>query len=159
MLMTASEYRESLRAYRPVVYVDGRRIDSIADEAALAPGVRAIGLTYDYAHRADVAPLMTAVQNSTGKTVHRFTHIGMSAGDLLNKLEATRLVCQETGCAQRYLTYDAMNAIGQLSARLDDAGGSREQRDRFDAYLAEVQGRPIAGGGANKIVQGTRTPG
>ena len=157
MLMTADDYRESLRAYRPVVYVDGRRIEAVADEAALAPGVRAIGLTYDYAHRADVAPLMTAIQHSTGQTVNRFTHIGMSAGDLLNKLEATRLVCQETGCAQRYLTYDAMNAIGQISARLDDARGTREQRDRFDAYLSEVQDRDLTLGVAMTDAKGDRS--
>jgi 4-hydroxybutyryl-CoA dehydratase/vinylacetyl-CoA-Delta-isomerase len=64
---------------------------------------------------------MTAVQHTSGKRVNRLTHINMSSGDLLNKLEAVRLVCQETGCAQRYLTHDALNAIGQVSARIDDA--------------------------------------
>ena len=157
MLMSAQDYRESLRAYKPTVYVDGRKIEVVADESALAPGVRAIGLTYDYAHRADVAPLMTAVQDSTGKTVNRFTHIGKSAGDLLNKLEATRLVCQETGCAQRYLTYDALNAIGQVSARIDDARGTRTHRDRFDAYLAEVQDRDLTLGVAMTDAKGDRS--
>ncbi|WP_420465247.1 4-hydroxyphenylacetate 3-hydroxylase family protein [Panacagrimonas sp.] len=157
MLMTAPDYRESLRAYRPQVYVDGRSVDCVADEPALAPGVRAIGLTYDYAHRADFAPLMTAVQHTTGKTVNRFTHIGMSAGDLLNKLEATRLVCQETGCAQRYLTYDAMNAIGQVSARIDDAKGTRTHRDRFDAYLQRVQDEDLTLGVAMTDAKGDRS--
>lgn len=157
MLMSAQAYRESLRAYRPLVYVDGRRVESVADEPALAPGVRAIGLTYDYAQRADLAPLMTAVQHSTGKTVHRFTHIGTSSGDLLNKLEATRLVCQETGCAQRYLTYDAMNAIGQVSARIDDARGTREHRDRFTAYLQRVQDRDLTLGVAMTDAKGDRS--
>ena len=53
-------------------------------------------------------------------------HIDESAGDLLNKLEAVRLLCQETGCAQRYLAHDALNALGQVSARIDDARGSSE---------------------------------
>ena len=52
----------------------------------------------------------------------------MSAADLLNKLEAVRLVCQQTGCAQRYLTHDALNAIGQVTARIDDAAGSTSTR-------------------------------
>ena len=39
MLMNAAEYRESLRAYRPRVFVEGRRIDSVADEPLLAPGI------------------------------------------------------------------------------------------------------------------------
>jgi 4-hydroxybutyryl-CoA dehydratase / vinylacetyl-CoA-Delta-isomerase len=157
MLMTAANYRESLRASRPVVYVDGRKIDCVADEPSLAPGVRAIGLTYDYAHRPDLAPLMTAVQDSTGKTVNRFTHIGKSAGDLLNKLEATRIVCQETGCAQRYLTYDAMNAIGQVSARLDDAKGGNEHRARFTEYLRKVQDEDLTLGVAMTDAKGDRS--
>jgi hypothetical protein len=41
-------------------------------------------------------------------------HIDMSSGDLLNKLEAVRLLCQETGCAQRYLAHDA---LGPCSSR------------------------------------------
>ena len=37
-LMTGDDYRESLRRLRPVVYVDGQRIDSVADAPALRPG-------------------------------------------------------------------------------------------------------------------------
>jgi aromatic ring hydroxylase len=40
-------------------------------------------------------------------------HVDESAGDLLNKLEAVRLLCQETGCAQRYLAHDALNALAR----------------------------------------------
>ncbi len=31
-LMSSADYRESLRRYRPMVFVDGRRVDSVADE-------------------------------------------------------------------------------------------------------------------------------
>jgi hypothetical protein len=59
-----------------------------------------------------------ALQSSRGRTVNRMLHIDESAADLLNKLEAVRLLCQETGCAQRYLAHDALNAINQaLRAR------------------------------------------
>ena len=146
MLMSAQQYRESLRRYKPVVYVDGRRVESVADEPAFAPGVNALGLTYDYALRQEFLPIMTAVQTSSGKTVNRFTHINQSSGDLLNKLEAVRLVCQETGCAQRYLTQDALNALYQVSARIDDARGTDEHTQRFFAYLHDVQERDLAVG-------------
>jgi 4-hydroxybutyryl-CoA dehydratase / vinylacetyl-CoA-Delta-isomerase len=49
MLMSGNDYRESLRRYQPRVYVDGRQIESIADEPALAPGINGVALTYDYA--------------------------------------------------------------------------------------------------------------
>ena len=140
-LMSGAEYRESLRRYRPSVFVDGRRIDSVADEPALRPGVNAIALTYDYALHPDHQRLMTAVEHSSGRTVNRMSHIDRSSGDLLNKLEAVRLLCQETGCARRYLTHDALNAIGQVSARIDDARGTTEHSARFLNYLHRVQTR------------------
>src|SRR5450759_1428300 len=83
-LMTGADYRESLRRYHPVVYVDGARVESVADAPQLRPGVNALALTYDLAFDAVAAPLMTAVQSRSGRTVNRFTHIDESAGDLLN---------------------------------------------------------------------------
>lgn len=157
-LMTAADYRESLRRYKPVVYVDGRLIDSVVDAPALQPGVNALGVSYDFAHDPAMAPLMTAVQTTTsGKWVNRMLHINESAGDLLNKLEAVRLLCQETGCAQRYLAHDALNAIGQTSARIDDARGSTEHRARFAAYLQRVQDEDLSLGIAMTDAKGDRS--
>ena len=45
MLMTAAEYRESLRRLKPRVFVDGRAVASVADDPALQPGVNAVGLS------------------------------------------------------------------------------------------------------------------
>jgi 4-hydroxybutyryl-CoA dehydratase/vinylacetyl-CoA-Delta-isomerase len=145
MLMSSADFRESLRSYRPTVYVDGRLIDSVADAPSLQPGINALGVTYDYALKPELAPLMTAAQTATGRTVNRMLHVDESAGDLLNKLEAVRILCQETGCAQRYLAHDGLAAIGQVSARIDDARGSTEHRARFHEYLDHVQAeRPDA---------------
>ena len=116
MLMTAEEYRESLRRYKPRVFVDGESIASVADAPSLRPGINALGVSYDFALRPELAPLMQAVQHTSGKTVNRMLHINQSSGDLLNKLEAVRLLCQETGCAQRYLAHDAFNALHQVTA-------------------------------------------
>ena len=44
-LMSGADYRESLRRLRPQVFVDGRRIESVADERSLQPGINAIALT------------------------------------------------------------------------------------------------------------------
>lgn len=157
MLMSSLEYEESLRRYRPKVFVDGRRVESVVDEPALRPGVNAVGLTYDYALRREYAPIMTATQASSGKIVNRLLHINTSSGDLLNKLEAVRLVCQETGCAQRYLTHDALNAIHQVCARIDDAKGMTEHRERFAAYLHDIQDRDLTLGVAMTDAKGDRS--
>jgi len=156
-LMTGDDYRESLRRLNPTVYVDGRLIDSIADAPALQPGINAIALTYDFAHRPEYAPLMTAVQHTSGRRVNRMTHIDTGSGDLLNKLEAVRLICQETGCAQRYLTHDALNAIAQVSARLDDAAGSSAHTERFTEYLHRVQDQDLTLGVAMTDAKGDRS--
>ena len=157
MMMSADEYRESLRQYNPTVYLDGRKVESVADEPGFEPGVNAVGLTYDYALRDEFASVMRATQQSSGKTVNRLLHINTSSGDLLNKLEAVRLVCQETGCAQRYLTHDAVNAIHQVSARLDDARGTREHSERFTAYLHDIQDRDLTLGVAMTDAKGDRS--
>ncbi|MEO7031127.1 MAG: 4-hydroxyphenylacetate 3-hydroxylase N-terminal domain-containing protein [Herbaspirillum sp.] len=157
MFMSSQDYRDSLRQYTPTVYVDGRRVESVADEPAFTPGINAIGLTYDYALRPEFASIMTAHQESSGKTVNRLLHINTSSADLLNKLEAVRLVCQETGCAQRYLTHDAMNAIHQVSARIDDANGTTEHSQRFIAYLHDIQERDLTLGIAMTDAKGDRS--
>ncbi|WP_088280089.1 4-hydroxyphenylacetate 3-hydroxylase family protein [Ideonella sp. A 288] len=156
-LMTGADYRDSLRRLRPVVYVDGRRIESVADEPALQPGINALAVTYDLAHDDAAAPLMRARQSANGLTVNRMLHVDESAGDLLNKLEAVRLLCQETGCAQRYLAHDALSAIAQSSARLDDALGGAEYRGRFADYLAQVQRQDLSLGIAMTDAKGERS--
>ncbi|MFW2357861.1 4-hydroxyphenylacetate 3-hydroxylase family protein [Hydrogenophaga sp.] len=157
MLMSAQDYRDSLRRYKPRVFVDGRQVDSVADERAFQPGINAVGLTYDFALQARYAPLMTAVQHTSGRTVNRLSHLNTSSGDLLNKLEAVRLICQETGCAQRYLTHDAVNAIAQVSARIDDAHGTTEHTDRFHHYLHRIQDQDLTLGVAMTDAKGDRS--
>jgi len=142
MFMSGEDFRESLRAYTPSVYVNGRKVKSVADDAELAPGVNAIGLTYDYALRPELAPLLRARQLSSGREVNRLIHIAGSSSDLLNKLEAVRLVCQETGCAQRYLTGDAFSALLQATHRIDAENGG-DYRQRFLAYMHDAQERDL----------------
>jgi 4-hydroxybutyryl-CoA dehydratase/vinylacetyl-CoA-Delta-isomerase len=156
-LMSGDDFRESLRRYKPRVFLDGRQVDSVVEERGFGPGINAIALTYDYALQAKYAPIMTAVQQTSGKRVNRLTHINASSGDLLNKLEAVRLVCQETGCAQRYLTHDALNAIGQVSARIDDARGTTENTARFLNYLHRVQDEDLTLGIAMTDAKGDRS--
>ncbi|MDP2076119.1 4-hydroxyphenylacetate 3-hydroxylase family protein [Hydrogenophaga sp.] len=156
-LMSGADYRDSLRRYRPNVFVDGRKVDRVATERALQPGINAVALTYDFAKQARYAPLMTAVQHTSGRTVNRLSHLNTSSGDLLNKLEAVRLICQETGCAQRYLTHDAVNAIAQVSARIDDARGTTEHTARFLNYLHRIQEQDLTLGVAMTDAKGDRS--
>jgi 4-hydroxybutyryl-CoA dehydratase / vinylacetyl-CoA-Delta-isomerase len=156
MPMSAAAYRDSLRRYRPRVFVNGRRVESVADEPLLAPGIAGVGVTYDFALRPEHAALMTARQGTSGKTVNRMLHIDESSTDLLYKLEAVRLVCRESGCAQRYLAHDALNGLFQATKRADAARGT-DTHDRLLSYLHRVQDEDLALGIAMTDAKGDRS--
>ena len=156
MLMNAGEYRESLRRYKPRVWVDGQSIECVADAPQLMPGINAIGVTYDMALRSELAPVMLAVQASSGKTVNRMLHTDTSSADLLNKLEAVRILCQETGCAQRYLVHDAFSALVMATARIDADKGTAYQQ-RFMAYLHDFQDKDLSVGICMTDAKGDRS--
>jgi 4-hydroxybutyryl-CoA dehydratase/vinylacetyl-CoA-Delta-isomerase len=154
MLMSDPEYRESLRRLKPKVYVDGREIASVADEPALLPGVNAVGLTYDFALREDTAPLLRV--DADGERHNRMLHVPRSEDELLTKLEAVRLICRYTGCAQRYLGGDAMAGILQAAHAIDAEGGS-EYLARARAYHEELCRRDLTVGIAMTDAKGDRS--
>ncbi len=156
MLMSAAEYRESLRGYHPRVFVNGRTVASVADEPLLAPGINGVGITYDFARDPAHSPLMTARQGTSGKTVNRFLHICETSTDLLYKLEAVRLVCKVSGCAQRYLATDAFNGLYQATHRADAVHGT-DYHQRFVAYMHHVQDRDLTLGIAMTDAKGDRS--
>jgi 4-hydroxybutyryl-CoA dehydratase/vinylacetyl-CoA-Delta-isomerase len=156
MLMTSADYRESLRRYAPKVFVNGAAVTSVADEPLLAPGIAAVGIAYDFAHRPEHAAIMTARQGFSGKTVNRMTHIDETSTDLLYKLEAVRLVCRTSGCALRYLTHDSLNALFQAT-RLADQRHGTDYFQRFDHYLARVQEEDLTLGIAMTDAKGDRS--
>ena len=156
MLMSAAAYRESLDRYRPRVFVNGERVARVSTDPRLAPGIAAVGITYDFALAAEHKTLMTARQGTSGKTVNRMLHINETSQDLLYKLEAVRLVCKESGCAQRYLTHDALNGIFQATKRTDVAHGT-DYHQRFLAYLHRVQDADLTLGVAMTDAKGDRS--
>ncbi|HWK01527.1 MAG TPA: 4-hydroxyphenylacetate 3-hydroxylase N-terminal domain-containing protein [Xanthobacteraceae bacterium] len=156
MLMTAADFRESLRRYKPRVFVNGDRIESVADEPRLAPGINAIGVAYDFAHRKEHEVLMTARQGTSGKIVNRMLHIDETSTDLLYKLEAVRLVCRTSGCAQRYLCHDAFGGIYQATKRADAAHGT-DYHQRFLNYLHKFQDEDLTVGIAMTDAKGDRS--
>jgi 4-hydroxybutyryl-CoA dehydratase/vinylacetyl-CoA-Delta-isomerase len=156
MLMTAADFRESLRRYKPRVFVNGDRIESVADEPRLAPGINAIGVAYDFAHRKEHEVLMTARQGTSGKIVNRMLHIDETSTDLLYKLEAVRLVCRTSGCAQRYLCHDAFGGIYQATKRAD-AAHSTDYHQRFLNYLHKFQDEDLTVGIAMTDAKGDRS--
>ncbi|MGE5512139.1 MAG: 4-hydroxyphenylacetate 3-hydroxylase family protein [Bacteroidota bacterium] len=156
MRMSAADYRESLRRYRPRVFVNGSRVESVADEPLLAPGIAATGVCYDFALHPDHKPLFDARQMTSGKTVDRMLHINETSTDLLYKLEAVRLVCRESGCAMRYLSHDGLNGIFQATKRIEANYGT-DHHARFVDYLHRVQEDDLTLGVAMTDAKGDRS--
>jgi len=156
MLMSSAEYRESLRRYSPLVYVDGRRVESVADDPLLAPGVAAIGVSYDYALREDLHALMRVRTPDFDQPVNRMLAVPRTSADLLNKLEAVRLLCQQTGCAQRYLAGDALTALLHGTCVID-AETASDYRTRAQAYVRHVYENDLTLGIAMTDAKGDRS--
>ena len=156
MLMSADAYRESLRRLKPTVFVDGERVGSVADAPQLAPGVAAVARTYEMALGADLAPVMLALAPGFDGPVNRMMALTHSTADLLNKLEAVRRVCQETGCAQRYLGGDALNALF-FGTHHADAEHGTEYHARLRHYLGHVYGKDLTLGVAMTDAKGDRS--
>ena len=155
-LMSAAEFRDSLDRYHPRVFINGQRVERVSADPRLAPGIAAIGVTYDMALAPEHQVLMTARQGTSGKTVNRMLHIDETSQDLLYKLEAVRLLCKETGCAQRYLTHDAFNGIFQATKRADAAHRS-DYHQRFLAYMHKAQDEDLTIGVAMTDAKGDRS--
>jgi 4-hydroxybutyryl-CoA dehydratase/vinylacetyl-CoA-Delta-isomerase len=156
MLMSAADYRESLRALRPTVYVEGRKVASVADELLLAPGVAAIGVSYDYALRESSEALMRVRTPDFDAPINRMLAIPRTSADLLNKLEAVRMLCRETGCAQRYLGGDALTALYH-GTRVIDAETGSAYHPRVLAYLDHVYANDLTLGIAMTDAKGDRS--
>ena len=80
-LMDGKEFRESLKKYKPTVYVDGQLIESVVDAPSLQPGINAMAVTYDFAHDPAMAPLMLAYRFAPAGSA--LFYIGMCAGFVL----------------------------------------------------------------------------
>ena len=156
MLMTPDEYRESLRALSPKVFIGGQAISSVADEPLLEPGVNGIALTYELALNDQHAALMSTKEQDSNTVINRFTAINRTSQNLLDKLEATRLACQYAGCAQRYLQQDGLNAIYEATYRIE-ADGHGDRHQRFLAYLENIQQKDLTLGAAMTDSKGDRS--
>lgn len=155
-MKTPEEYIESLRKLSPTVYIRGKQLGSIPDEPLLRPGINAISLTYDYALKPEHKDIMIATSHVTGKEVNRLLHINTNTNDLLKKLEMTRLLCRTAGCAQRYLTHDALNALYENTHKVDRELDT-EYHSRFLDYLQHVQDQDLTTCVAMTDAKGNRT--
>ena len=115
-MMNGQQYKESLKKLKPVIYCNGRKIESVVNDKMTAPHVNSAAMTYELAFQPEYEDLMTAVSSFTGKKINRFTHVHQSTDDLIKKVKMMRMIGQKTGtCYQRCVGLDALNACFSTS--------------------------------------------
>lgn len=155
-LMTAEEYRNSLRELKRTIYFMGSRIEDVVSHPATRPHVNAAAMTYEMAHDPQFEQLCTATSHLSGNRISRFTHIHQSTEDLVKKVKMLRLIAQRTGsCFQRCVGFDALNAVFGITYEADHKLGTKYHQ-RLLKYLTYVQERDLMCAGAMTDPKGDR---
>jgi 4-hydroxybutyryl-CoA dehydratase/vinylacetyl-CoA-Delta-isomerase len=155
-MKTGAEFVESLRGLQLQAYILGDKVDDPTEHPILRPSLNALARTYDLAHDPDRAGLFVR-QGLDGKDINCFTSLHQGTQDLLDKVEALRILGQETGtCFQRCVGWDALNALESTTFEMDQALGAR-YHSRFVDYLRYVQWDDLVCNGAMTDVKGDRS--
>lgn len=158
-MMTAQEYKDSLRQRKIRVYVMGELLESgkVIDHPMIRGHVNSAAMTYALAHNPETADLVTATSHLTGHKINRFTHIHQSTEDLLKKARMLRMISQKTGtCYQRCVGFDAINATYTVTYETDQAMGTG-YHERFKKFLTFIQDNDYMVAGAMTDVKGDRS--
>lgn len=156
-MMTAQEYKESLRQLNLTVYMFGKKLDNIVDDPIIRPSMNAVAMTYALAHHPEYEKIMTAKSHLTGKKINRFCHIHQNTEDLIKKTEMGRLMGSMTGsCFQRCVGMDALNALSITTHNIDEKYGTKYNKNFLD-YLAYVQENDLVCDGAMTDPKGDRS--
>jgi len=155
-MKNAQEFIESVRGLEHRVYVLGEQVEDTTEHPILRPSLNALAKTYEVAHDPRHAGLFVR-QGLGGEQVNCFTSLHHSTQDLLDKVQALRILGQETGtCFQRCVGWDALNALESTTYEMDRALGT-PYHGRFLDYLRTVQRDDLVCNGAMTDVKGDRS--
>jgi len=158
-LKNGAQYIESLRAIKPQIYYQGRKVQDVTRHPATAPHVRAAAMTYALAGKKKYADLATATSHLTGRTISRFTHVHQSVEDLIKKIKLLRILGQKTGtCFQRCVGFDGINATYSVAYEIDRKFGT-DYFERFKKWLIRIQDENLMVVGAMTDPKGDRSKG
>lgn len=155
-MKTAQEYIESLRGLKRKLYILGEKVEDPIEHPILRPSLNALAKTYELAHDPRYADLLVR-QGLDGQPINCFTSLHGSVQDLLRKVQALRLLGQETGtCFQRCVGWDALNALESTTFEMDQALDT-QYHQRFMDYVRYVQENDLVCNGAMTDVKGNRS--
>jgi 4-hydroxyphenylacetate 3-monooxygenase/4-hydroxybutyryl-CoA dehydratase/vinylacetyl-CoA-Delta-isomerase len=155
-MKTPQDYLASLMAMKHNVWLNGHQVERPWEHPQIVPGLNIVALTYEWPQKPEYQEMLTATSHLTGQTINRFTHIHQSVQDLQNKVEMTRLYCRETGCIQRCMGVDALNALSIITHHTDSLFGTAYYPRLLD-YVQYFQQNDLVGNAAMTDVKGDRS--
>lgn len=155
-MKTPQQYLASLAAMKHNVWMNGQKVQHPWEHPQIVPGINIVALTYEWPQQPEHVQLFTATSHLTGDTINRFCHIHQSREDLQKKVEMTRLYCRETGCIQRCMGIDALNALSVITHHADTMFGTQYYGRLLD-YIRYFQQNDLVGNAAMTDVKGDRS--
>ncbi len=155
-LMTPEQFEESLKALKPKVYMNGKRVENILENRNTRTVVEANKASYEWALDPRYSDIMSCHSPLTGDAVNRYTHVSTSTDDLVKKAEAGTFTAEMLGtCIYRCVGYDAFHSLSSTCWEMDQKLGT-EYYPRFIEYLKMVQTKDLSVAGALTEPRGKR---
>jgi 4-hydroxybutyryl-CoA dehydratase/vinylacetyl-CoA-Delta-isomerase len=156
-LKTKEQYVESIRRMNPEAYMRGKRITDLTRNGFTRLALQGIGEIYELSRDGKHADLLTRTRDD-GAQISAYCSIHRSKEDLVNRVRAARLICQETGVctASRCCGWDALNALWHTTFEMDARSGTQYHK-RLRRYAAMVQSKDLTCAGALTDPKGNRS--
>ena len=156
-LMTPEQFEESLKALKPRVFMNGKKVDSILENRNTRTVVEANKASYEWALDPRYQDIMSCYSPLIDDLVNRYTYVSASTDDLVKKAEAGTFTAEMLGtCIYRCVGYDAFHALASTCWELDRDLGT-EYHPRFLEYLKMVQRQDLSVAGALTEPRGKRS--
>jgi len=156
-LMTPQEFEESLKALKPRVFMNGKRVESILENRNTRTVVEANKASYAWALDPASRDIMSCRSPLIDDVVNRYTHVSGSREDLVKKAEAGTFTAENLGtCIYRCVGYDAFHSLASTTWEMDRDLGT-QYRPRFLEYLKMVQRKDLSVAGALTEPRGSRS--
>lgn len=156
-MKTKQQYLQSMKKLNAEAYMHSKRVPDVTKNSFTRLALEGIGQIYGLSENKRFADLLTR-KREDGSRISAYCSIHRSREDLVNRVRAARLICQETGVctASRCCGWDALNALWYATHEIDSHLGTNYHK-RLRRYVAMVQKKDLTCAGALTDPKGNRS--
>jgi 4-hydroxybutyryl-CoA dehydratase/vinylacetyl-CoA-Delta-isomerase len=155
-IRTPEQYVDSLKKTKPRVFIGGRKVANILDDANLKVTINAIAKTYAMAYETGYEDIFTATSHLTGEKISRWDHVPHSIDDLEKRRQMNVIMAQKIGtCTARCVGTGVMHTMAAVTHSVDKKYGT-EYEKRFNDFLRYIQENDLACNGPMTDAKGDR---